>query len=54
MEQIYYDNGAYLFVNGTEIIEFKAKDIEVVANPQYLGNISKVFSVDNMKKIRLN
>ena len=36
-------NGAnsYLFVNGTEIIKFKAKDSEIVANPLCLGNISK-------------
>ena len=49
-------NGAnsYLFVNGTEIIKFKAKDSEVVAYPLCLRNISKVFSVDNMKKTGLN
>ena len=43
-------NGAssYLFVNGTEIIKFKAKDSEIVAYPLYLGNISKDFSVTNM------
>ena len=36
-------NGAnsYLFVNGTEIYKFKAKDSEVVAIPLCLGNISK-------------
>ena len=45
-------NGAnsYLFVNGTEIHKFKAKDSEIVASPLCLGNISKDFSVDNMKK----
>ena len=45
-------NGAssYLFVNGTEIHIFKAKDSEIVVTPLCLGNISKVFSVDNMKK----
>ena len=34
-------NGAnsYLFVNGTEIIKFKAKDSEIVATPLCLGNI---------------
>ena len=49
-------NGAnsYLLVNGTEIIKFKAKDSEIVASPLYLGNISKDFSVDNMKKTGLN
>ena len=36
-------NGAniYLFVNGTEIYEFKAKDSKIVATPLCLGNISK-------------
>ena len=45
-------NGAnsYLFVHGTEIHNFKAKDSETVASPLCLGNISKDFSVDNMKK----
>ena len=49
-------NGAnnYLFVNGTKIITFKAKDSEIKAVPLCLGNISKVFSVDNMKKTGLN
>ena len=45
-------NGAnsYLFINGREICKFKAKDSEIVASPLCLGNISKDFSVDNMKK----
>ena len=45
-------NGAnsYLFVNGTEIEKFKAKDSEIVANPICLGNISNNWSIDNMKK----
>ena len=49
-------NGAnsYLFVNGTEIYKFKAKDSEIVATPICLGNISKDFLVDNMKKAGLN
>ena len=45
-------NGAnsYLFINGTEIYKFKAKDSEIVASPLCLGNISQDWSVDNMKK----
>ena len=45
-------NGAnsYLFVNGTEIYAFKAKDSEFVESPLCLGNISKDLSIDNMKK----
>ena len=48
-------NGAnsYLFVNGTEIYKFKAKDSEIVATPLCLGNISKDWSVDNLTKSRL-
>ena len=41
---------SYLFVNGTEIYKFKAKDSKIVATLLYLGNISKDWSVDNMKK----
>ena len=49
-------NGAnsYLFVNGKEIVKFKAKDSEIVASPLYLGNISKDWSKDNVKKTGLN
>ena len=45
-------NGAnsYLFGNGTEIYKFKAKNFEIVATPLCLGNISKDWSLDNMKK----
>ena len=49
-------NGAnsYLFVNGTKIYEFKAKDSEIVVSPLCLENISKDLSVDNMKKTGFN
>ena len=45
-------NGAnsYLFETGTEIIKFKAKDSELGSNILCLGNVSKEFSVSNMKK----
>ena len=48
-------NGAnrYLFANVTEIIKFKAKDSEVTAYPLCSGNISKDWSVNNMKKTGL-
>ena len=50
------NNGAnsYLFVNGTEIFRFKAKDSEIVASPLCLGNISKDWSTDNMRKTGFN
>ena len=51
---LHYNGGnSYLFVNGTEIIKFKAKDSEIVASPLCLGNISKDWSTDNMKKTGL-
>ena len=48
-------NGAnsYLFVNGTEMIKFKANDSEPDSNILCLGNVSKDFSVNEMKKNRL-
>ena len=45
---------SYLFVNGTEIYKFKAKDSEIVASPLCLGNISKDWSTDNMKRTGFN
>ena len=49
-------NGAnsYLFVNGADIYKFKAKDFEIVASPLRLGNISKDWPTDNMKKTAFN
>ena len=49
-------NGAnsYLFVNGTEIIKFKAKDSEIVPYSLCLGNISKDWINDNKKKTEFN
>ena len=46
-------NGAnsYLFVNGTEIYKFRAKDSEIVANPLRLGDISEDFSAANLRKL---
>ena len=46
----YNESNSYLFVNGTEIIKFKAKVSKIVASPLCLGNISKDWSNDNMKK----
>ena len=45
-------NGAnsYLFVNGTEIYKFKAKNSEIIVGPICLENILNDWSVDNMKK----
>ena len=45
---------SYLFVNVKEIVKFKAKDSAIVVTPLCLGNISKDWSVNNMKKTGLN
>ena len=49
-------NGAnsYLFVNDTKIIKFKAKDSEIIPYSLFLGNISKYWTNDNMKKTGFN
>ena len=36
--------------NGTEIIKFKAKYSAIVGSPLCLGNVSKDWTTDNMKK----
>ena len=50
----YNGDNSYFFVNGIEIYKFKAKYSEIVASPLCLGNISKDFYVDNMKKKNRN
>ena len=49
----YNGTNSYLFVNGVEINKFKAKNSQIVATPLCLGNFSKNFSLDNMKKTGL-
>ena len=46
----YNETNSYLFVNGIEIYKFKAKDSEIAPSPLCLGNISKDWSTDNMKR----
>ena len=42
-----------MFVNSTQLYKFKAKDSEIHAYLLCLGNISKDWSQDNMKKTGL-
>ena len=49
----YSGANSYLFGNGTKIYKLKAKDSETVATPSCFGNISKDWSVDNIKKLDL-
>ena len=46
-------NGAnsYLFIDGIGIYGVKVKDSEIIAIPLCLGNISKHWTVDNMKRL---
>ena len=50
----YNGENSYLFINCTEIIKFKAKDSEIFAYSLCLGNISKDWSQDDMKKTGFN
>ena len=50
----YNGTNSYLFVNGTEIYKFKAKDSEIASSLLCLRNISKDWSIDNMKKTGFN
>ena len=50
----YNEANSYLFVNGTEIIKFKAKNSMIVPYSVCLGNVSKDFSASNMKITGLN
>ena len=50
----YNGEKSYLFGNGEEIINFKAKDSEIVATPLCSENISKDWTEDNMKHSELN
>ena len=47
---LHFNGANSLFVNGVEVIKFKAKDSEIIPNLLYLGNLSKDFSASNMKK----
>ena len=48
---LHYNNeNCYLFVNGTKIIKFESKYPEILLYPLCLGNISRDWSVNNMKK----
>ena len=50
----YNGDNSYLFINGTEIIKFKANDSMIVPNNLCLGNVSKDFLASNMKKTGFN
>ena len=49
----YNGSDGFLFVNTIEIYQFKAKDSEIKDYALCLGNTSKDFTINNMKKTRL-
>ena len=52
---LHYNGGnSCLFVNGTDIYKFKAKDSKIVASPLCLGIILKDWSIGNMKRTSFN
>ena len=46
----YNGSNSFLFVNATKIYQSKAKDSEIKDYASCLGNISKDFTINNMKK----
>ena len=46
----YNDGDSCLFVNGKQIIDFKAKDYEIVPYPFCIGGLSKDSSASNTQK----
>ena len=49
----YNGGSSYLYVKSKEIINFKARDSEIVPHPLCLGNVSKDFSLLNTTNIGL-
>ena len=41
---------SFLFVDATEIFQLKAIDSDIKKYPMCLGNVSKDFTIDNLKK----
>ena len=46
----YNGSNSFLFVNNTKIYQLKAKNSEIKDHALCLGNISKYFAIDNVKK----
>ena len=49
----YNGSNSFLFVNATKIFQFKAKDSKINDYTLCLGNISKDFTINDMKKAGL-
>ena len=46
----YNGSNSFLFVNATKVYQFKAKHPEIKDYALCIGNVSKDFTVNNMKK----
>ena len=46
----YNESNSFLFENATKIYKFKSKNSEIKDYTQWLGDISKDFTINNMKK----
>ena len=46
----YNGSNSFLFVNVTKVCQFKAKELEIKDDALCLGNISKDFTINNLKK----
>ena len=46
----YKGSNNLLFVNAAKVYQFKSKDSEIKNYAPYLGNVSKYFKINNMKK----
>ena len=49
----YNGSNSFLFVNATKVYQFKAKNSKIKDYALCLGNVSKNFTINNMKKIGL-
>ena len=50
-ESLHYNgSNSFLFVNATKVYQFKAKNSEIKDYALCLGNVSKDFTINNMKK----
>ena len=49
----YNGSNSFLFVNATKVYQFKARDSEIKSCTLCLDNISKDFTINNMKKTGL-
>ena len=49
----YNGNSSFLFVNATKVYQFKAKHLDIKDYALCLGNVSKYFAINNMRKTGL-